>query len=418
MCFTAYCRCSIYAYHTVRLRLLMMQLFRRSLSCFALNAPARGAAPLVERFVLHRTACLQLPAVLACASLLLCVIPAPAFAQQQTAALRVSGSGLPEEPQPQSDPQGSQTPSVEGSATVSGVVLDESGASVTGAQVSLMNMGGLQRHTLMSGANGEFSFTKLPPGSYVVVIDANGLEPFRSAELVLTAQQTYDLPKILLPIATANTSMLIRPTDVIAAEQVKAEEKQRVFGIIPNFYTSYVYDAAPLTRRQKYSLAFHDTFDPVSFIGTGVAAGIEQANNSFAGYGQGAAGYGKRYAASFGDGLFSNYLSHAVLASLFHQDPRYFYQGSGSNKSRLEHAVSFAVILRSDSGRSVPNYSSLLGDLGAGALSNLYYPHADRGPGLVFTNTAISIGGRAAGAIIREFLSKYVTTNVPGNGKP
>jgi hypothetical protein len=210
----------------------------------------------------------------------------------------------------------------------------------------------------------------------------------------------------------------VRPTDVIAAEQIKAEEKQRFIGVIPNFYISYVHDPAPMTTKQKFSLASHDTFDPVSLIGVGLAAGIEQANNTYAGYGEGAAGYGKRFAAKFGDGRTSDFLSHAVFPSLFHQDPRYFYQGTGSVKSRMLHAASFAIITRSDSGKTMPNYSYFLGDIGSGALSNLYYPHADRGIGLVFTNAAIGIAGKAGGTIIREFFSKRITTNVPSDGKP
>jgi len=203
----------------------------------------------------------------------------------------------------------------------------------------------------------------------------------------------------------------VRPTEVIAAEQIKAEEKQRLLGIVPNFYVSYVKDAAPLTTKQKFSLATHDTLDWTSWIGISVSADIEQANNSYAGYGQGAAGYGKRWAARFGDGRTSDYLSHAVFASLFHQDPRYFYQGTGTKKSRLYHAVSNAWIARSDSGKNMPNYSYLLGTMVSGALSNAYYPHADRGANLVFTNAFIGIAGRAGANVLQEFLGKRLTKN-------
>jgi len=187
-----------------------------------------------------------------------------------------------------------------------------------------------------------------------------------------------------------------------------------VLGIVPNFYTSYELNPVSLSSKQKYSLALRDAFDPVRFVGTGIGAGIEQANNSFKGYGQGAAGYGKRYAALYGDGLFSDILSHAVFPSIFHQDPRYFYQGTGTFKSRFYHAISFAVVIRGDRGNIVPNYSYLLGDLTAGAISNAYYPHADRGPGLVFTNTAIGIAGRAAVSLAREFILSRPTTNKAG----
>jgi len=167
----------------------------------------------------------------------------------------------------------------------------------------------------------------------------------------------------------------------------------------------------------QFALAARGTFDPVAILGVGFAAGIEQANNSYAGYGQGAAGYGKRFAAKFANGRSSDFLTHAVFPSLLHQDPRYFYQGSGSVKSRLLHAVGSAFFTRSDSGRTVPNYSYLLGDMSAGALSNLYYPAANRGAHLVFTNAAVGLAGRVGGNLLREFLSKRLTTNVPGNGR-
>jgi hypothetical protein len=210
---------------------------------------------------------------------------------------------------------------------------------------------------MLSEANGEFNFTKIPAGSYLVMVNARGFTPFMSAEFVVTAQQAYEVPDVSLSVAIASIEVTVRPTDLIAAEQIKAEEKQRLIGVIPNFYTSYIYDAAPLTSKQKFSLAARGTFDPVSMIGVGFAAGLEQANNSYPGYGQGAAGYSKRFAAKFVDGRTSDFLTHAVFPSLFHQDPRYYYQGSGSFKSRLIHAVGSVFVTRSDSGRTVPNYS-------------------------------------------------------------
>jgi hypothetical protein len=102
--------------------------------------------------------------------------------------------------------------------------------------------------------------------------------------------------------------------------------------------------------------------------------------------------------------------------ALFHQDPRYYYQGSGSLKSRLMHAVSSPFVTRSDSGRNVPNSSYLLGDICSAALSNLYYPKANRGAKLVFTNAAIGLAGRVGTNSVREFLSKLLTRSVPRNG--
>jgi hypothetical protein len=296
--------------------------------------------------------------------------------------------------------------------------LDLSGATVSGADVDLMHSDGTQSHTMLSDANGEFSFLKILPGSYLVVVRAKGFAPFTSVEFLATDQQVYELPDISLTVATASIEVMVRPTDLIAAEQIKAQEKQRLIGVIPNFYTSYIYDAAPLTSKQKFSLAARGTFDPVAMIGVAFGAGIEQANNSFAGYGQGASGYAKRYAAKFVDGRSSDLLTHAVFPTLLHQDPRYYYQGSGSFKSRLMHAVGSAFVTRSDSGRSEPNYSYFLGDACSAALSNLYYPQANRGASLVFNRAAVGLAGRVGGNLLREFLPKRLTTNVPGDGKP
>jgi hypothetical protein len=273
-------------------------------------------------------------------------------------------------------------------------VLDVSGGTVPGAEVSLAHEDGTQLYTMVSEANGEFNFTKIAAGSYLVMVNARGFAPFTSAEFVVTVQLAYEVPDVSLSVAIASIEVTVRPTDLIAAEQIKAEEKQRLIGVIPNFYTSYIYDAAPLTSKQKFSLAARGTFDPVSMIGVGFAAGLEQANNSYPGYGQGAAGYGKRFAAKFVDGRTSDFLTHVVFPSLFHQDPRYYYQGSGSFKSRFIHAVGSAFVTRSDSGRTVPNYSFLIGDMCSATLSSLYYPPANRGVSLVFNRAAVGLAGR------------------------
>jgi hypothetical protein len=170
----------------------------------------------------------------------------------------------------------------------------------------------------------------------------------------------------------------------------------------------------------------HSTQGSSSLTLTSLAYGIKTVYPQFQetdlltenGYGQGTAGYAKRWAAKFADGRSSDFLSHAVFPSLFHQDPRYFYQGTGSKKSRLYHALSNAFVARSDSGHLMPNYSYFLGDICSGALSNAYYPATNRGASLVFTNAALGLAGRAGSTVLQEFLAKRFTKNVPGNTKP
>ncbi len=313
----------------------------------------------------------------------------------------------------------SSRPGVVGTATVSGTVLDSSGAAIPDAHVKLLDKSGEPLREVRSGSDGTYSIENLSAGTYKLAITSAGFALYNSDSFDLSAAQLYAVPRVTLAIAVASTEVQVLANDSKVAEaQMKAAEQQRVLGFVPNFYTSFVHDAVPLTSREKYRFALRETFDPSRFVGTGIGAAIQHANNTYPGYGDDAAGYGKRYAALYGDGLFSDILSHAIFPSIFHQDPRYFYQGTGTIKSRFFHAVSFAVLIRSDSGRTVPNYSYLLGDLGAGAIDNLYYPHADRGPGLVFTNAAIGIGGRAAGSLAREFLLPRLTTHKAGKGKP
>jgi hypothetical protein len=382
----------------------------------SLTEPRSAVSPLLHKRPLKKTARACLHAVFASTSLLLCMVPMGAFAQQQIAGRETTSGSLTDALLAKTGPA-LPSLSAEGSASVAGTVLDISGAAVPGAEVSLTHEDGSELRMMVSDANGEFNFARIPPGPYLVVVSAQGFAPFTSKEFIVAAQQAYEVPIVSLSIATTAVEVTVRPIDVLAAEQIRAAEKQRLMGVIPNFYTSYIYDAAPLTWKQKFSLAARGTFDPAAVIGVGLAAGIEQANNSYPGYGQGAAGYSKRYAAKFVDGRSSDFLTHAVFPSLFHQDPRYYYQGSGSFKSRLAHAVGSAFVTRSDSGRNEPNYSYFLGNICSAALSNLYYPEASRGAHLVFTNTALGLAGRLGTNLIREFLSKRLTTNVQGNGR-
>ena len=312
-------------------------------------------------------------------------------------------------------PPGSQAAET---ANVSGTVLDVSGGAVSGAEVTLTESAGSESRSTVTGADGTFAFTELPAGSYAIAINAQGFQPYTSATFILTPQQAFQVPRIVLSIAAINTTVDVRPTEVIAAQQVRAEEQQRVFGAIPDFYTSYVWNAAPLDTKQKFSLAVRKTFDPVAFIGISLGAGIEQARNMYPGYGQGVAAYGKRWGALFATGRTSDILNRAVFPSLFHQDPRYFYQGSGSTWSRIRHAVGDAFVARSDNGHLMPNYSYVLGNISSAALSNLYYPASSRGAGLILTNAAIGIAGRAGQNLVREFVFKRLTKHVPGQGKP
>lgn len=321
---------------------------------------------------------------------------------------------LPDAPSAQAiSSAGADSTSSQTASSITGEVTDESGADVPAAKITLSDEQGGKQIAVQSGPQGEFTLTGLPAGTYRLTITATGFEVYKSAPLIVARGQSYPLAQIQLRLQALRADVTVYPTDVIAAQQIRAEEKQRVFGVAQNFYVSYVSDAAPLTAQQKFTLSVRDTFDPFNIVLAAAEGGIDQANKTFPGYGYGAAGYGKRVAARYGTGLTDNLLSDAFFPALLHQDPRYFYQGSGSFKSRFIHAVSFSVIARSDTGRAMPSYSAFFGDVSSGALANLYYPHADRGSGLVFSNAGYSIVGRALGGLLQEFVLRKITTNAP-----
>jgi hypothetical protein len=210
-----------------------------------------------------------------------------------------------------------------------------------------------------------------------------------------------------------NTNVQVTvPRAEVAEDQVKVQEKQRVLGLVPNFYVSYVPDAVPLTSKLKFKLAWKTMIDPVTFALVGVSAGVQQAQNDFSGYGQKAQGYAKRFGASYADTATSAFIGSAVLPSLLKQDPRYFYKGIGSTRSRILYAIANSVICKGDNQRWQPNYSAILGGLAAGGISNLYYPAKDRGAALVFENTLIGTGTTAVFNLLQEFVVRKLTPHV------
>jgi Carboxypeptidase regulatory-like domain len=351
---------------------------------------------------------LKLPLVL-----LICAFCCAAHAQLSLASIFTDG--LPNAPNTLS--LGANTAPMSGadtSAMISGEILDVNGDAVSGASVKLTSEKGGDERTSVSGNAGEFSFSGLPAGTFSLTVTSSGMAPFVLPGIVVGPGEKRAPLQISMTIAGTTTEIRVDVTPAeLAREQVKAAEQQRVLGVLPNFYSSYIWDAAPLNCRQKFDLAFHSVADPVEFLGTGIVAGAEQATNTFPGYGQGAKGYAKRYGAAYADEVLGRMIGSAILPSLIHQDPRYFYKGSGSIRSRALYAVSRAVVTRGDDGRTEPNYSRLFGSFAAGGLANLYYPHADRGLGLTLGDGLVSIAGHAADNLIREFLLRRLTPNVP-----
>jgi hypothetical protein len=314
---------------------------------------------------------------------------------------------------------GQQLPSEQVPGSISGKVVDQSGAAVAGARIRLSMQDQSTNQQALSADDGQFFFAMVATGPYQLTVSATGFTD-QSASGVLHPGESYTAPPITMGVAPASTELRVDiPRIEIAEEQIKQQEQQRVLAIIPNFYISYEAHPAPLTSKQKFELAWKTTADPVTFLLTGVDAGAEQADNAFSGYGQGAQGYARRYGAGYADTVSSIFIGNAILPSLLKQDPRYFYKGTGSTRSRILYAIANAVICKGDNGHWQPNYSGILGSLAAGGLSNLYYPAANRnGPELTFENTLIGIGTSAAANLLQEFVIRKLTPNAPKSAKP
>ncbi len=343
-------------------------------------------------------------------SLLFCVFPAVAQSPAQQSAPAPSAAGpLPDAPAanlPLPDPQSP--------GSISGTVVDPSGAAVAGAHVVLTRDDKSPKQEVISGDDGQFSFASIAPGPFQITVTSE-LFTTQKTSGILHSGESLVLPQIVFALATEMTQVQVTvPRVEIAAEELKVEEKQRVFGVIPNFYVSYIPNAAPLASKQKFQLAWRSTIDPVNFVLTGAIAGVQQADNTFSGYGQGAQGYAKRYGASYADFAIGTFIGSAILPSLLKQDPRYFYKGTGTVRSRVFYALANSVICKGDNGHWQPNYSSILGSLAAGGISNAYYPAQNRdGAGLTFENALIGIGETAATNLLQEFVIRKLTPNAP-----
>ena len=295
--------------------------------------------------------------------------------------------------------------------SIRGTVTDVDDAAIPGAALTVDGPSGSEPRTLKSDDTGSFEVKDLAPAvAYKITVRANGFADFTSAPIVLTPGQTLDMSDIKLKISVVETTVAALTVEQLATQQVKAEEKQRVLGIVPNYFVVYDKSAVPMTKKLKYELAFKAATDVVSIAGDVFLAGVNQAADT-PNYQQGAEGFGQRFGAAYADSFTNVMVGGAVLPSLLHQDPRYFYQGTGSGKSRALHAMSYAIMCKGDNGRTQFNYSGVGGNLIAGALTNLYYPPSNRGPGLVFSSTAINAGGRLANALVQEFILRKYTSN-------
>jgi len=325
-----------------------------------------------------------------------------------------STSNLPAQANPQASAPAPAIP--EQTGAVSGTVTDSNGDLVSGATVTID--GSDDHATATADDNGTFNFSGLKPGAdYRVTVTAKGFQPWTSPALAVTAGGFVIVKEIQLRIAAAATSVTVTASSVeLATEQVQLEEKQRIFGIIPNFYVVYDSEnAAPLTPKLKFQMAFRSLVDPVSFAGAVVMGAIDQAAD-IPSYREGWRGYGERVGSVYADGFTDTMLGGAILPTILRQDPRYYYKGKGSIRSRALYAMAAPFVCKGDNGRWQPNYSSVGGDLISASISTAYYPSSDRGAGLLFENLLIETAERSASTLIQEFLLRKWTPSA--NGRP
>jgi hypothetical protein len=229
----------------------------------------------------------------------------------------------------------------------------------------------------------------LPPGALVAQQTAESGNPpvtlpdarqpqFADVSSVDSSSSQVDqAPQTSAPVQTATPAQDESPEQrrALAAAQLKAEESQRMAGIIPNFMAVNSGKALPISPGQKFQLFFKGSVDSYQFALAGIDALIGQAENSDQGYHQGLKGFARRYGANYADNFDGNFWGNAVLPSLLHQDPRYFRMGHGPILKRTLYSISTTFRTHGDNGNWQPNVSNLLGNLIGASISNLYYPN-------------------------------------------
>lgn len=180
-------------------------------------------------------------------------------------------------------------------------------------------------------------------------------------------------------------------------------EPKRILGIIPNFRTSPSLDNyKPLTTSEKFAIASQDALDRGTIVLGAIFGAEGQLTNANRSFGQGVAGYGRYFGSAYGDLVIGDYMTEAVFPTLLHQDPRYFRRGTGSGWSRLGYAVGRIFWTQRDSGGTQCNYSELIGNSAAVAISNAYYSN-NRTAADEISKLGMQLGVDMAANILKEF---------------
>ncbi len=295
------------------------------------------------------------------------------------------------------------------SGTILGTVVDETSDPIPGATVVLQGSAG-NHLTAVTKDDGSFALHDVAPGvTYQIAVAADEFADWSSSVIVDPGQEK-SLGEIKLRIVAVQRAVTVNySSKEMAAQQFKAEEQQRVLRFIPNMYVTYERHPEPLTTKRKFALAYKGLTHPTFFMLEASWAGIQQAANT-PNWPQGAEGYSKRLGASLAGGSSEMLFSNAILPSLLHQDPRYFYQGDRTKWSRFSHAILAPFACKGDNGASQPNYSQIGGALMSASLATAYYPASNRGAGLVFKSFGTDMGIHVALGLAQEFILARFTS--------
>jgi hypothetical protein len=221
---------------------------------------------------------------------------------------------------------------------------------------------------------------------------------------VQSTTQSTEAPSQAGSASSQNSSA--RPA---SPDQQPDENPKRILEIIPNFQTTNEKpEYTPMTTREKYVLAYHQTVDFSAHIGNLFQAALQQASNGQPHYGQGWGPYAQRFGAAEADQVTSAFFIFGFLPHVLKQDPRYFRQGKGSPWSRISYAASRTVIGRTDAGNPTFNTPQVLGQLLQQGISTSYYPPQDRSVNGVFQDWGINLAYNCAYNVLKEYYPDFL----------
>ena len=302
-----------------------------------------------------------------------------------------------------------QTSDQQSPGSISGTIVGPDGSPVIEARVTLVR-NALTVQQVQTADNGQFSFAGVAPGTYWLTVAAAGFET-QSVAAVVHPGEMYTSPRISLALAPLVTSVKVTPSRAeVAHYQIQQEEKQRLLGVIPNYFVTYYPHTVPLTAREKFQLTWKAVFNPFTLGLTTAFVGGEQAAGMYSGYGTEEKSFTKRFGAAYATLGVGAFVGDALLPSILRQDPRFYYKANGSFRAKLLYAITRSVICKGDNGHWQPDVSAILGHFTAGAVANLYLPQQNRkGWGTTAENGMIGIGFDVVANILQEFVLPKLT---------